>query len=68
MKLDKMLFEVLPNGLIKVTTDPISGVNHVNADQFLRLVQEMAGGETTIERRKDVRHQHSHEAGVKHQH
>ena len=51
---DHMKFEILEDGTIKVITDPISGPNHVNAEQFLRLIGQMAGGEVTRTRRMDV--------------
>ena len=58
---DSIAIEILPDGTIKVTSDQISGPNHQNAEQFLRFMAELAGGETTRTRRKDVHHQaHSH--------
>ena len=48
---DTIAIEILDDGTIKVTTDPISGPNHLNAEQFLRLLAELAGGETTRTRR-----------------
>jgi hypothetical protein len=67
MKHDKIQIEILADGTIKFTTDPISGPNHVNAEQFLRMVGQLAGGETTRERRKDA-HQHQHEHEHEHDH
>jgi hypothetical protein len=60
MKLDNMEIEILDDGTIKFTTDPISGANHQNADEFLKSVARLAGGETTRVRRND-RHTHVHE-------
>jgi len=48
---DTIQIEILDDGTIKVTTDPISGPNHVNAEQFLRFIATLAGGETTRTRR-----------------
>ena len=59
MKTDVMNIEILPDGRIKTTTDPISGANHSNAEEFLKFIARMAGGETTIVRRKEA-HTHSH--------
>lgn len=76
-KTDVMQIEILEDGTIKTTTDPISGANHQNAEEFLRFVARSAGGETTRVRRKDVHthshshdhsHDHSHEDDHEHQH
>lgn len=42
MKTDNMQIEVLDDGTIKVTTGPISGANHANAEAFLQFVSRMA--------------------------
>ena len=47
---DIMDIEILEDGTIKTTTDPISGANHANAEEFLRFVGRMAGGE--VERKR----------------
>lgn len=62
---DKISFEILEDGTIKVLTEGISGVNHKNADELLALVAQLAGGETRTEKRNDARrhthtHKHSH--------
>jgi hypothetical protein len=59
-KPDNMRIEILEDGTIKVTTDPISGPNHVNAEGFLREMARLAGGETTRVKRTDSHHQHHH--------
>lgn len=48
---DIMEIEILEDGTIKTTTDPISGANHANAEQFLKFVGQMTGGEMKRERR-----------------
>jgi hypothetical protein len=48
---DEILIEILDGGDIKVTTDPISGPNHMSAESFLRNIAELAGGTTTKARR-----------------
>ena len=53
---DTIAIEILDDGTIKVTTDPISGPNHLNAEQLLRFIAQQAGGETTRTRRVDVGH------------
>lgn len=68
---DNIRIEVLPDGRIKFTTDAISGPNHASAEQFLKYVATLAGGETTRERRTDVKHQthtHDHVHDREHQH
>lgn len=58
MKNDNIEIEILADGTIKVTTDPISGANHANAEEFLRFMARMAGGETVRVKRTDVHHHH----------
>jgi hypothetical protein len=61
MEIDTLLIEILEDGTIKTTSDVVSVVNHESAEQFLRGIARLAGGETTREARKDVKHaQHSH--------
>lgn len=60
MNHDTMLIEIMPDGTIKTTTDPISGANHANAAQFLREMARLAGGETVTAKRHDPRHHHGH--------
>lgn len=60
MKTDHIEIEVLEDGTIKVITDPISGANHANAEEFLRFMARMAGGETTRVKRSDTHHAHGH--------
>jgi hypothetical protein len=48
---DVMEIEILEDGTIKTTTDPISGANHANAEEFLRFVGRMAGGDVKREKR-----------------
>lgn len=59
MKQDDIQIEILEDGTIKVITDPVSGANHANAEQFLRDMAAKAGGET-VRRRKGAGHAHEH--------
>jgi hypothetical protein len=73
MKTDTMQIEILEDGTIKTTTDPISGANHANAEEFLRFMARMAGGETTRQRRTDAHHhhgehEHAHDHDGEHEH
>lgn len=59
MKHDEIKFTVLPSGLIKMETDEVGQANHLSADKFLALVQQLAGGETETTR-KGKAHTHTH--------
>lgn len=66
---DTMKIEILADGTIKTTTDPISGPNHQSAERFLKGMADLAGGETTREKRTDVhRHHHHHHGELEHTH
>ena len=61
MKEDIIEIEVLEDGTIKVTTDQISPANHLSADNFLKMIEQLAGGETTKTKNRKVRsHVHQH--------
>jgi len=63
---DVMQVEILPDGTLKTTTDPISGANHQSAEEFLKGITELAGGQAT-RTRKQGKLQHVHHAqGHKH--
>jgi hypothetical protein len=69
---DKITIEILADGTIKTTTDPISGQNHANADAFILAMSRLAGG--TIRRvmrvgadLKAALHAHTHD-GHTHSH
>jgi len=65
---DKIKIEVMPDGLIKVSTDQISLPAHMNAEAFLRSVARLAGGTTTRKAKHGHSLTHSHEHGHDHQH
>lgn len=56
MQFDGIKIEILEDGTIKTTTDAVSGANHSNAEQFLKTMATLAGGETTRAKRMDVNH------------
>jgi hypothetical protein len=66
-KEDVIQIEVLDDGTIKATTDPISSANHLSADKFFRLLQERAGGATVRNKRSNT-HTHVHEGEKEHSH
>jgi len=73
MAADTLTIEILADGTIKTTTDPISAANHDNAERFMRNVAQLAGGETKRERRTDEAarrraHHHHHEHNHEHTH
>lgn len=63
---DDIIIEILESGDIKITTDPISGPNHMSAEGLLRTIGEIAGGLVQrVKRRfthqKHQQHQHTHQ-------
>lgn len=51
---DQVAITILEDGTIKMETDKISGPNHLSAENFLREVSKLAGGETTTRKRQAV--------------
>jgi len=65
---DKLQIEILLDGTIKLTSDPISAPNHQNATEFFKTVARLSGGEVTTQKRSDaVHHHHTHEDEHEHQ-
>ena len=64
---DTMKIEILQDGTISITTDKISGTNHVSAEEFLRGVEKLSGGTRETQKRKS-KFAHSHSHGVVHSH
>jgi hypothetical protein len=58
---DTMRIEILADGTIKTTTDPISAPNHASAEAFLRDVQKLTGGATSRKARHGHTHTHTHQ-------
>ena len=61
---DIMEISILDDGTIRVETDKISGPQHLNAEQFLKRIGDLAGGGVTRNRRGHVHghdHHHDHE-------
>ena len=66
---DTMSIEILADGTISVSTDAISGQNHVSADKLLAEVEKMTGGErVTTKKKNKFAHTHTHSHGVVHSH
>lgn len=67
--MDKLTIEVLADGTIKTSTDSISPANHRQAEEFMRLLAALTGGETTRARNvKGQQHGHRHHEGEGHVH
>jgi hypothetical protein len=63
----EMTITVLGDGTIKTETDDMSGPAHKAADDFLKEVARLAGGESTDEKIKP-HHHHHHDHGHAHEH
>jgi hypothetical protein len=63
---DVVDIEILPDGTIKSTFDPVSPANHANAEAFTRLLDELTGtkGKRTARKGSHVHvHNEDHEHG-----
>jgi len=65
MKNDVIDFVIESDGTISITTDQISGTNHVSADKLLKELFDMVGGEVKTRKRTRLEvghaiHEHSH--------
>lgn len=67
-KQDNIAVEILADGTLKLTTDTISSANHKLADELVEFIAKLAGGETTKEKRKDVKAHAHHHHGHTHTH
>lgn len=59
----EMIITILSDGTIKTETGDMSGPTHKAADDFLKMVARLAGGEVTerkAERGRPHHHTHSH--------
>lgn len=57
---DTMRIQILPDGTIKTTTDPISPANHQTAEEFLGTVNALTGSQGSRVRRGHTHHHHHH--------
>lgn len=69
-------YEILEDGTITITTDDLSGPNHVSADKLLKQLFDLVGGAATSRKRTRLEvghnltsafHAHTHD-GHTHQH
>jgi hypothetical protein len=64
LRQDNLTVEFLPSGQIKVSTDAVSQANHAAAENFLRVLAELSGGEVVRAKKAHGHihaHQHEHE-------
>ena len=65
LSIDRMKITILPDGTIKTeTTGFVSKANHDNAEQFLRAMATLAGGETTRTKLDKAGHHQQVNAGA----
>ena len=65
---DKIYIEIEEDGTISVTTDSISGANHLSAENFIKNMAELAGGVKTTKKRNKYGYTHVHANGEVHIH
>ena len=69
MKTDSMLVEILDDGSLKISIDPVSAANHGNAETVLREIFKSLGGKVTTKHKHGKKmHEHTHKAGQVHKH
>ncbi len=64
---DKINISILEDGTLTIETDSISPKNHMNADQFLEMIERLTGSKTS-EKARVKSHTHTHENGITHSH
>lgn len=62
---DKMIINIETDGTISVETDAVSSKNHHSADEFLKMVENLAGG-TRNTKNRQRKHKHKHAAPHSH--
>jgi hypothetical protein len=67
MKQSNIQYEILEDGTISIQTDDLAGPNHRSADELLKELGELLGGEITIKKRNKF-HVHTDLSGSLHSH
>ena len=67
-RVDEFTIEIMPGGVIKITTDPISSANHTSAENLIKDLERELGGATVINRNGKHRHTHTHNHVHQHAH
>jgi hypothetical protein len=65
---DSIEVEILPDGTIKMITDPISPANHRSAEALVDLIKTLTGGPSSATKRPDAKKHHHHGHGHSHTH
>jgi hypothetical protein len=58
--------QILADGTVKITTDAISGPNHLSADRMIKGIEELLAGPTTVTKRTGHARVHEHDHGHEH--
>lgn len=66
--MDNIKINVLEDGTIRSETDPVSGANHSNAEEFLNQMSKLAGGESNRVKRGGHHNMGTHTHDETHQH
>lgn len=64
----QMGVQVLADGVIRVETGDMGGVAHKAADDFLKELARLMGGDVEVKQVQGVRHTHAHDHGDHHHH
>lgn len=64
-KADKMEVEILPDGSLKVSIDPVSSANHGSAEKMLLEMLRALGGDIETKHKHGKKY-HSHSVDHKH--
>jgi hypothetical protein len=56
----EMQVTILEDGTISVQTGNMAGEHHASADEFIKLVQQLAGGERQTRSTRQHHHHHHH--------
>ena len=57
--MDKIQYTIESDGTVSITTDAISGTNHLSADKILKRLFDMMGGEVNVRKRNKLEVSHS---------
>ena len=58
---DEIDIQIKEDGTLVVTTDKISGPNHMNADRFVKKMAEYQGGKVETKKKLGRVHSHTHD-------
>ena len=64
----EMQIEILADGQIKITTGNLQGEHHTNADEFIKLITQLAGGARETQSTKEHHHHHHSHGHQEHHH